>query len=750
MSSLKSMINTKQEAFKLVHDPAHLFHLLHSKYGDIEEDYNLLMINQLFYNKFSHMNSIFKENLYVNNKKEFLRRKYNKKETKERIPKLADYYKNYYKYFCRPFLLNNFSENLLHSYFNSQAEIFYKNNYSSTDPKKNIEENEKNSNSITSFDNDTDNNIIFDKRNKYIIDNNIDKNKLSISLTFDNSIKDTKGFVTKRSNDSSVIIFNNFIKELSYDKNKKKINNKIINKEESNKINDSMKINENLNKKEEDKTNMLDNIFKKIDLKNEDKYKEGIKEQNNLINININKIEDKSNNLFDEINKTGSDIFKEISNNNKKLALKLSRNVSKLEELKNNKNILNMKQNYLKELSSNNSKRIKYKIGKNNDNNIEDNHKDSNKISNNKNILKLKQLSDKKISNDKHLEYRKSSKKEKEIINIKDFMTIKSTKNKRQKNQIKTFKLIKYPLSNNKKSKEEKIESKKNNNLFDNYNKAKSNTKINPSNKFSNELLKKENTKNIKKNSDILINSNKYNILFRNEFGSKKSKTSDKLNNIKNIYLQNNKGNKNTILSHKNNLSYFNNEYEHNNLLNSLKIFNSEQGREKRNSDLISKNFIFKNYTDGRMLKRKNINSINNKSNGLNTFKNLLYISRNKNKNIMKTFNSKSIPLSVSQSKNGESLNNKFKTFNFLTNSINNKKIYITNLKMHKNNYQKEKIDEIIKNSKIISNSLDKNDKNKNKIFNSIGIDFKNGFFSPINLKKNFNFNQDFINKNKK
>ena len=787
MSSLKSNIDTKKEAFKLVHDPTHLLHLLYTKYGDIEEDYYILIINQFLYNKLSHINAIFKENLYINNIKEFLRRKYNKKETKERIPKLSDYYKNYYKYFCRPVLLNYFSANLLHNYYNSKAEIFYRDNYSITKEKKNDKEKIKNSNSFSSFDNDTDNNIIFDKRNKNIIDNNNENN--SISLTFDNSIKNNKELITKRSNnDSSVIFLDNFIKQLVFHKDKK--NNKIlINKDtnENNKINDNEKINDNLNKKkkEEDKTELLDQIFKKIDLNNEDKYTEEIKLNNNMINNKINniyeeinkkgcdifneinnkKINDKSNNLLEEINKTGSDIFKEINNNNKKLALKLSRNISKLDELNHNKKILNMKQNNLYEISSNESKikKNKYKINKNSNN--KNNDKDSNKNINNenidkesnknshKNILKLKQINKKKSQNEKNIEYRNSSKKDdKEKIKIKDFLTIKSTKIINQKNQIKTFKLIKNPLSNNKKSKDEKKESKKYNTIFNEYTKSKSNKKISISNKLSKELLNQDNIKNPKKNSDNFINYNlnKYNILFRNELGSKKSKTSDKLNNINNIniiYLQNeHKDNKNVKISNKNNLSYFNNEYEQNNLLNSLKLFNSDHSREMRNSDLISKNFIFKNYTTGKILIKKNINT-NNKKTGLNNLKNFFYLSRNKNKNVMQTFNCKSIALSVSHSKNGETLNKKFKTFSLKPNSINNKKIFISNLKMQYDNFQKEKIEEILKNSKLISNSLDK--QNKNKIFNTINIDLKNGIFSPINLKNNFNFKKDLFNKNK-
>ena len=59
------------------------------------------------------------------------------------------------------------------------------------------------------------------------------------------------------------------------------------------------------------------------------------------------------------------------------------------------------------------------------------------------------------------------------------------------------------------------------------------------------------------------------------------------------------------ILSHKNNLSYFNNEYEQNNLLNTLKSFNKENNREKKNSDLMYKNFIFKGYNNGDIIKKK-------------------------------------------------------------------------------------------------------------------------------------------------
>ena len=112
MSSLKQNIDTNLEAFKLVYDPTHLLYLLYTKYGDIEEDYNILIVNQLLYNKFTHINSLFKENKFKNNIEEFLKRKYNKKECISRIPKLYEYYKNYYIFFCKPFFLYFFLFNI--------------------------------------------------------------------------------------------------------------------------------------------------------------------------------------------------------------------------------------------------------------------------------------------------------------------------------------------------------------------------------------------------------------------------------------------------------------------------------------------------------------------------------------------------------------------------------------------------------------------------------------------------------------
>ena len=114
--SLISKIDTKKEAFRLVHDPVKLLSLLYLKYGDIEEEYYLFWANQLIYNTSSHYNSLFKEFQLNISKDEYLKRYYKKYETTERIPMLSDYYKNYHIFFYKPVLRNFASYELLHTH----------------------------------------------------------------------------------------------------------------------------------------------------------------------------------------------------------------------------------------------------------------------------------------------------------------------------------------------------------------------------------------------------------------------------------------------------------------------------------------------------------------------------------------------------------------------------------------------------------------------------------------------------------
>ena len=236
-SSFINQINTKYEAWRLINDPTRLFLLLYSKYGDIEEDFYFLYANQLIYNLPTRLNCFFKEIKYSNYRREYLKRIYKKKESIIRIPKLSDYYKNYHLFFCRPTFRHYKLGKIMNNFQDKKAEIFYKNNYK--DSKENIsaekEENnlKKNSSlSITSFDNVTNNKIIFDKYTKKMLDksetelkNNNYYNTLNLETSRSN-VGGNNGLISKRNED--VNSFEKCIHALmEYQYNKKqKIKNK--------------------------------------------------------------------------------------------------------------------------------------------------------------------------------------------------------------------------------------------------------------------------------------------------------------------------------------------------------------------------------------------------------------------------------------------------------------------------------------------------------------------------------------------
>ena len=237
MSSLSiTNVNTKLEAYKLIHDPTRLFSLLYSKYGDIEDDYFISYTNQLLFNIPSKFNRNYKESKYISNIQEFLRRYYRKREIKDRIPKLSDYYKNYVLFFCRPFFKQINMGKIVYNYQDKQAEIFYKKNYSqSLDYEKEKENKEKdNSNKksfdeLSSLDNITNNKIIFDDRTKKIIDNELNTLTLETSVNNKNNLNENndiyKGeLISKRSNANKS--FEKVVHYLINSHFKKKIENK--------------------------------------------------------------------------------------------------------------------------------------------------------------------------------------------------------------------------------------------------------------------------------------------------------------------------------------------------------------------------------------------------------------------------------------------------------------------------------------------------------------------------------------------
>ena len=198
-------VNTKLKALKLITDPSLLLSLLFSKYGNIQEDLNIKIANQLILNKAHHLNIYFKEQNMFNDKNENLRRFYQKNESFLKIKKLNDYYKNYQSFFCKAIFADFFFANTLKNYQDKKAEIFYKENYGNSSENKEEDKSKilTNSSSLTSLDNITYNKTIFNKKYKNIIENE-DSNK-SLILTVDSFLN------TKKENDGNIADKGNLI-----------------------------------------------------------------------------------------------------------------------------------------------------------------------------------------------------------------------------------------------------------------------------------------------------------------------------------------------------------------------------------------------------------------------------------------------------------------------------------------------------------------------------------------------------------
>ena len=218
-SSSFFQINTRYEAYRLIHDPTRLFSLLYSKYGDIEEEFDLLHINQIMYNFHTKFNSKYKEIKYSDIIYDYLKRIYKKKESINRIPKLSEYYKNYHLFFCRPTLINKKLGQLMCDYEDNKAELFYKKNYQQSKElsdkislkEKKKDKNKKNSSlsiSFSSLDNITNNKIIFDKETKKMLERteteeNNYYNTLTLESSRSNIITNNNCLVSKRNRDDS-------------------------------------------------------------------------------------------------------------------------------------------------------------------------------------------------------------------------------------------------------------------------------------------------------------------------------------------------------------------------------------------------------------------------------------------------------------------------------------------------------------------------------------------------------------------
>ena len=86
-------------------------------------------MENLIFNKNSHLVTIFKDYMIWDYYDEFLKRFYALKESTQRVPKFSVFYKNYLKFFCIPTLRDQNPNDIIHACSEKKAENFYKENY---------------------------------------------------------------------------------------------------------------------------------------------------------------------------------------------------------------------------------------------------------------------------------------------------------------------------------------------------------------------------------------------------------------------------------------------------------------------------------------------------------------------------------------------------------------------------------------------------------------------------------------------
>ena len=94
-----------------------------------KDKFGIMYINDLIESKNCHAVAIFKDYMIADFIDEFLRREYEMKESIERIPKYANYYKNYLTFFYKPIFRTIFFDSIIQNYGEAKAEIYYNIHY---------------------------------------------------------------------------------------------------------------------------------------------------------------------------------------------------------------------------------------------------------------------------------------------------------------------------------------------------------------------------------------------------------------------------------------------------------------------------------------------------------------------------------------------------------------------------------------------------------------------------------------------
>ena len=274
----KIIVSRFNKKYKRKYNPTHI--------------YNELIMYTLLFNKNTHLVSVFKDYMIFDYVDEFLKRFYNIKETLERLPKFAMFYKNYLTFFCQPSFCNFHYNGLIQKNREKKAEIFYN---------KNFRENKKESGEDEGIIEDTDDEEEDGGADKSKIDktifNETVKKKIEKYSPINNSMalpesethlkNDQSGLLISFDNESSLRnILKNMINKKKIFKNNYGEDISVIKKSKVSYNGDT----ENINKIQENKNNSNNKMIITKNNKDKDKVKNSINKdyKNNKINITIN------------------------------------------------------------------------------------------------------------------------------------------------------------------------------------------------------------------------------------------------------------------------------------------------------------------------------------------------------------------------------------------------------------------------------------------------------------------------------
>ena len=753
LNKATNKIDTKKKALKLIYDPVCLLRLLYSKYGDIEEDYNCLQINQLIYETSSHYSIIFKEFEYLQNYDEYLKRWYTNRESVNRMPKINDYYKNYHKFFCKPNFSDFIVANIMQNYGDEKAELYYKDNFGVSNSEKEEDVSRKNnSNSFSSLDNITNNKTIFDDKNKFLIEKNEKSINYSMTISLNNSTLNAmndknKNLVnTIRTNDSFEEIVHNLIhykkkkpkKEKKHKKNKGNKSNK-SNKNKANikKENEVIKVNNYQPKKIITKISQVDsksknNKFNTKEIKNKNYHSNNIVKirqfigDNNVIKSILKVFNSPKNIIKRHSQKTKFEEYNTNNQVNKKNTNNIHHQRNKTYTLNNYSGMISLYDNAAQNLS--NSKFLKKTTSQN-------------KAQFNS-ILTFKDLIEKQNPKKKNKTFDSMSFLKNQIVsassNIKVYNRFKSNQNicgmtcknsnyiGSKFNLVKNVKNINFDKMKTKKQTSynyyqnilNKIMPRKEGNKYLGNNNYKNITSFGLNNNTSHSPHKNKSISPINSNKDSKIYNNNL-----NDIKNKSKLTKNQINNyninFNNVFLTSSKPNSYMLDNNNNNISNKNSNNSH--VYSSINVIKN-MNNNSINNNLSNNNFIYSNILDHENKTNKNLYVMN--------LKNIYNVSRNKN-NILINNN----PLTQTESHHSKIQNNyniiKIKEAKVVIDKMNYKggiedSAYVLNSNINNNsrsqhiNKSRRKIKESQKLSNEINNFIKKtqinfNRRNKNK-----------------------------------